>query len=98
MRFEWDEHKSRRNRIKHGISFATAAQVFADPFAIVRLDSREDDPQRWQIIGMSAGISVIFVAYTVREEEGDEIIRIISARKATPRERKAYAEAHEKNG
>lgn len=97
MRFEWDEHKNHRNRTKHGVSFATAAQVFADPFAIVRLDAREDEEQRWQILGVSAGISLVLVAYTVREEEGDEIIRIISARKATPRERKTYAESHKAN-
>ena len=97
MRFEWDEHKNRRNRIKHGVSFATAAQVFADPHAVVRLDARVDDEDRWQITGVSAGISTVLVAYTMKEEEGDEIIRIISARKATPRERKAYAESHKKN-
>jgi len=98
MRFNWDEDKNRRNRIKHGIRFETAAQVFADPFAIARFDAKKDDEQRWQIIGVSAGISVLLVAYTMREEEGDEIIRIISARKATPLERKAYAESHKKNG
>lgn len=58
----------------------------------------ENDEQRWQTIGVSAGIVVLLVVYTLREEDGDEIIRIISARKATPQEREAYAEAHEKNG
>jgi hypothetical protein len=97
MRFEWDKRKNRLNCIKHGISFAAAAQVFADPLAIVRFDARVDDEERWQIIGVSAGVSVVLVACTVAEEEGDEIIRIISARKATPRERKAYAESHKKD-
>lgn len=98
MRFEWDGHKNRRNRGKHGIGFDSAAQVFADPFAVTRFDRMENHEQRWQIIGVSAGIVVLLVVYTPREEDGDEIIRIISARKATPQERKAYAEAHEEHG
>ena len=98
MRFGWDGAKNRQNRRKHGVSFETAAQVFADPFAIVRRDPVERDEERWQIIGVALGIAVLLVAYTVLEEKGDEIIRIISARKATPQERKAYAEGHQENG
>jgi uncharacterized DUF497 family protein len=91
MRFEWDEVKERRNRLKHGISFETATQVFFDPFQISRRDRFVEDEERWQTIGMVDGVLILLVAHQV-DEEG-EVIRIISARKATPRERMAYEEA-----
>lgn len=94
MRFEWDESKNRRNLAKHGIDFNPASLVFADPNAVTRLDRIEKGEERWHTMGLSAGIVVILVVYTVREEEDNEIIRIISARKATPQERKAYDQAH----
>jgi uncharacterized DUF497 family protein len=62
-RFEWDAEKAKTNLIKHRVSFETAAQVFADPFAMVEQD---------------------------RIEDGTEVIRVISARRAEPKERKRY--------
>jgi uncharacterized DUF497 family protein len=90
MRFVWDEKKSRRNLAKHKVSFETATLVFDDPHAISRLDRIEDGEQRWQTLGLAGGIVVLLVAHAYYEEEGEEVIRIISARKATPRERKMY--------
>jgi uncharacterized DUF497 family protein len=90
MRFAWDEKKSRRNLAKHKVSFETATLVFDDPHAISRPDRIEDGEQRWQTLGLAGGTVVLLVAHAYYEEEGEEVIRIISARKATPRERKMY--------
>ena len=96
MRFEWDEVKNRRNLVKHEISFETARLVFDDPYARSIQDRVVDGEDRWQTIGMIEGLIVV-VAHTYREESGEEIIRIISARKATPAERRVY-EGHQAAG
>ncbi len=90
MRFIWDEEKSRRNLAKHKVSFETARLAFDDPNAVSRLERVEDGEERWQTLGLVGGIVILFVAHTYREEGGEEIIRIISARKATAQERAAY--------
>ena len=90
MRFVWDEEKNRRNRAKHRVSFETAKLVFDDPRALSRLDETQENEERWITIGLAAKIVVLLVVHTAHEEGGEETIRIISARKATPRERKAY--------
>ena len=90
MRFVWNEKKSRSNRAKHGISFETAQFVFSDPFALSTLDRVVDGEERWQTLGSIASAVVVLVAHTVEAPEGEEVIRIISARKATSRERKIY--------
>jgi hypothetical protein len=92
MRFEWDENKNLLNQKKHKLSFATASLVFDDPFALSRKDRFEDGEERWQTIGVIGAVLVILVAHTVGFEE-DEVIRIISARKATRAERRKYEEA-----
>lgn len=88
MTYEWDENKNRVNAAKHGVPFEIALLVFDDPFAISEQDRDVEGEQRWVIIG-SALERVLVVAYAVRGAEG-EITRIISARKATPSERKSY--------
>ena len=93
MVFEWDERKNRRNRAKHHVSFEAATLVFEDPHAISVPDRVEGGEERWQTLGMAGGIVVLLVAHTSREERGEEHIRMISARKATPRERKNYEES-----
>ena len=92
MRFEWDERKNLANRLKHKVSFETATLVFEDPQAISVLEETEEGEQRWQTVGLAGGVVVMFVAHTYRESDGEEVVRIISARKATPRERKMYEE------
>jgi uncharacterized DUF497 family protein len=92
MNFEWDERKNRGNRAKHGVSFEAATLVFEDPHAIGVQDHTEEGEERWRTVGLSAGVVVLLVVHTNREEGGEEYVRIISARKATPRERKAYEE------
>ena len=92
MRFEWHESKNRRNRSKHGISFELAMLAFDDPHSMSWLDRIEESEERWHTLGLVGGIVVLLVVYTFREESGNEVIRIISARKASPQERRVYEE------
>jgi uncharacterized protein len=92
MVFGWDEWKNRRNRAKHGVSFEAATLVFDDPHAIGVPDHTEEGEERWRTVGIAAGVVPLLVVHTHREEGGEEYIRIISARKATPQERKIYEE------
>jgi len=90
MRYVWDENKNRRNRAKHGISFETAAQAFDDPFAITLRDRIVEDEERWRTLGSVANCIILLVVHLYRDDQDEECIRIISARKATPTERNAY--------
>jgi uncharacterized DUF497 family protein len=94
MQFVWDEAKNRANRKKHGISFDTAVHVFLDPLHLTREDRTVEGEQRWQTIGRVEGALLVLVAYAVISEE-DEILRIISARRVTRRERLEYEEANQ---
>ncbi len=86
--FEWDQAKAAENYSTHGVSFEAAIKAFDDPFAIERLDDREDyGEDRYSILGMVDG-RILYVAYTLR----DATIRIISARGAEPHERRQYHE------
>jgi hypothetical protein len=98
IRFEWDEAKNLANQRKHGISFEEASQVFFDPLHIVVDDRVVDGEQRWQALGLirrdEGGFILLLVAHTIRERaenrEFEEFVRIISARRAKPIERKVY--------
>lgn len=93
MRWTWDPDKSRRNRLAHGLGFETARLVFDDPLAASRLDPHAHE-QRWHTIGMIGNV-VVLVVHTWPEpdpEAGEEVGRIIGARKATSHERRAYEE------
>jgi uncharacterized DUF497 family protein len=92
MRFAWDEGKNRLNRAKHKVGFETAALVFDDPRAISRQERFEGGEERWQTLGLVRGVVVLLVAHLYHEEDGEEVIRIISARKATSHERRVYEE------
>lgn len=95
MRFEWDDAKNLANRRKHGVSFETARLVFGDPHAISIQDRHDNGEERWQTIGRAGGTIILLVAHTVRDDDAhQEIIRLISARKATPRERRVYEHNH----
>jgi uncharacterized protein len=97
MRFEWDEKKNRGNIAKHKVSFATAILVFEDQHALSILDRIVNDEERWHTLGMISGV-VLIVAYAWRDEDGEEVTRVISARKATPGERRTYAENQQRPG
>jgi uncharacterized DUF497 family protein len=94
MRFEWDEAKNRKNFKKHGIEFETAVLVFDDPYAVSDRDRIVDGEERWQTIG-AIGPYVVLAAHLWWDEDGEEVIRLISARRATSQEKKNY-EAHKK--
>ena len=74
------------------MSFELAADVFSDPFSLTIPDQVIQGEQRFWTIGRIANLMVLLVVHTAREDDGDEVIRIISARKATPRERSFYEE------
>lgn len=86
MEFEWDPLKATRNVEKHAVDFDSAAEIFDDPALFVVVDSRRYRERRYQAIGASRGV-ILFVAYTMR---GEDVCRIISARRASRRERAAY--------
>ena len=91
LRFEWDEEKAASNVAKHGVTFAEASTVFGDPLAAIFNDEEHSlDESREIIIGHSVLHRLLLVSFT---ERGDEIVRIISARKTTKNERKDYEEA-----
>ena len=95
MQFEWDADKNRANVSKHGIDFATAALVFADPHLVLREDRTDDrGEQRWHALGLAGGLEPLLIVIHVYREanDGKGIIRIISARKASTREGRAYFE------
>jgi len=87
--FNWDKNKNLSNIEKHGISFKEAATVFLDPNAALLDDTKYSfDEERFKIIGHSEKLNLLMVCHCYRENE--EIIRIISARKATKAEEGFY--------
>jgi len=86
VEFEWDSVKASSNVEKHAVDFVTAVEIFDDPDLIVVIDLRSYGERRYQAIGAARGV-ILFVAYTMR---GRDICRIISARRASRRERAAY--------
>ena len=92
MRLVWNQRKGQANLAKHKVSFDTARLVFDDPFAVSTQDRTVQGEERWQTIGLVGGVVALLVAHTYDEADGDEVIRIVSARKAMPRERRVYEE------
>ena len=91
MRLEWDAAKATQNLKKHGVSFEDAGLVFYDAGRVEAYDGREDyGEDRWVTIGLVYS-AVLYVVYTVRQED---TIRLISARKADASERKQYRAAN----
>lgn len=89
LRFEWDANKALANAGKHGVSFEEAVTVFRDPLALIFDDEDHSDEElREIIIGHSERNRLLLVCFTERNDS----VRIISARKATRRERRDYEE------
>jgi uncharacterized protein len=90
--FEWDSGKAKGNLRKHKVSFQRAATVFLDPFAISLFDEEHSrDEERWITMGKDNNEVILVVAHTFEKVESKACtIRIISARKATKRERHQY--------
>ena len=91
MRFEWSDEKDTLNVEKHQVSFNEAKEVFLDPMHISKLDHRFDYfEERWITLGRTAKENILVVANMFFDDNGEEIIRIISARKANQKERIFY--------
>jgi uncharacterized DUF497 family protein len=93
MRWTWDADKDVANRAKHRLSLATASQVFNDPLHLSMPDPHPDG-DRWQTVGLIGGV-VVLVVHTWPDEipgQDEPVGRIITARKATTHERRAYEE------
>lgn len=91
LRFEWDPTKDESNQDKHGISFEEAKSAFLDEFARVIFDpDRSEAEDRFVLLGVSLTLNLLVVCHSFDEEE--QLVRIISARKADPSERQEYAE------
>ncbi len=89
LRFEWDENKNKINQEKHNVSFEEAKSVFYDEEALIIHDPEHSlQEDRFIILGMSIKANLLLVCHCYRESES--VIRIISARKATKKEEKAY--------
>lgn len=90
MKFEWDDRKNLLNHAKHKVSFELARLVFDDPLHLVKFDRVVDGEERWHALGSVRGRHVLVVVHTYRNRDDEEIIRIISARRASSRERRQY--------
>lgn len=91
MKFEWSSEKNKLNIEKHNISFEEAKEVFLDPMQISKLDHRFDYfEERWITLGTTTQEKILVVANMFFDEDGQEIIRIISARRANQIERIFY--------
>ena len=89
IRFEWDEQKNQANQRKHRVSFDEAQTVFFDEDAVEYHDlDRSEDQERFLLVGRSFKLRVLIVCHCLRESAS--VIRIISARRATKRERQFY--------
>ena len=90
MRFDWDSRKADSNLVKHGVAFEVAELVWNDPAHIVLFDRHEAGEERWHAIGLVRGVTILTVNHSNRDRDGEEVVRIIGARKATRAERKRY--------
>lgn len=93
MKFTWDENKATCNQRKHGVSFVEAKSIFDDPLALRIFDpDHSESEDRFILLGMSSALRILLVCHCYREK--DQEIRIISARKATKKEREFYTRGY----
>jgi len=93
VRFEWDKKKDLANLRNHGVAFGETKTVFYDENAIEFYDEDHSSKEvRFLMIGVSSKLRILLVSYTVRVRKDEDIIRIISFRKATKNEQKIYFE------
>jgi uncharacterized DUF497 family protein len=90
MRFEWDPVKAAANIAKHGVSFTLAQEVWLDPLHVVVPERVVEGEERWQAFGIVEGMTLLVVAHTYRDRDGEDVIGIIGARRATRHERRTY--------
>lgn len=94
MKFEWDEKKNQANHRKHGLRFEEACYIFSDVYALNKFDEDHSDSEdRWIMIGKSPlSNKILVIVHTYQKINGNEIVRIISARKSTKKEQQTYLE------
>lgn len=91
MIFEWDEDKAKKNFAKHKVTFEEAQTVFYDENALLLADDKHsDDEERFILMGMSSMMNTLLVCFCERGSETEEIVRIISSRKANKKETEQY--------
>lgn len=90
MKITWDENKNALNKIKHRVSFELAQLVFEDPLHISQRDRVVNGEERWQAVGLAPGALLLLVVHTWADYDGEEHIRIVSARNVTKIERRDY--------
>jgi hypothetical protein len=88
LRFEWDPKKNSANKRKHSISFEEAQTAFYDDQALLIEDEEIDGEERFLLLGLSSALRTLVICHCYRES--DEVIRIVSARKASRPERAQY--------
>jgi uncharacterized DUF497 family protein len=99
MRFGWDERKGKQNLAKHDVDFQTAELVFDDPYAVaIRDPAHVGEEDGYIALGEVGPSAVLFFVHTWFADQGEEVIRLISARAATGKERRSYEETHKKPG
>jgi uncharacterized DUF497 family protein len=86
VRFEWDDRKNETNLKKHGVRFETATAAFHDPWFLMEKDRTEDSEDRWRTLGEVNWRYLLLVV----DQNDEEVVRIITARDATPQERRRY--------
>ena len=88
MDFEWDQDKAASNEVKHGLTFREAATAFGDPLSrTIRDPDHSENEERYVLLGETYTGKLVVVVHVDRE---DDVVRIVSARLATARERHAY--------
>lgn len=95
MKFEWDPKKEEINIQKHGVTFEQASCVFSDPYSLSKYDEENSlEEDRWLLLGKAINEVLLVVVHTFKDQDDVELVRIISARKATKTERKEYQRRH----
>ena len=91
--YEWDPAKAASNSVKHGVAFEQAMAVFRDPLARSMLDRNHGEEERWVTLGNAGEGRLLVVVHTWTDMESDRaVVRIISARRASPKEARQYRE------
>jgi len=90
VQFEWDSEKAKVNLAKHRVAFALATRVWDDPFHVAFPERIENGERRWLALGLVGREMLLVVAHSYPDALDEERIRVISARKATPKERRRY--------
>jgi hypothetical protein len=91
VKFEWDPAKEKLNLAKHRVSFTVACHVFSDSFQLNLFDTdHSDEEDRWVTIGSVPTEKILVVVHTLRVSGDETSVRLISARKATKKERDTY--------